>query len=226
MLQVPSTPPETLDDLLARADSIAGWSLGELAEMANIAIPADFKRQKGWTGQLIELWLGATAGSKPQQDFPDLGVELKTLPLSHQGTPLETTYVCYAPLLNIQGITWETSNVRNKLQTVLWVPVEGEREIPPADRRVATSILWQPSAQEDALMRADWEEIMDRIALGDVENITARHGQVLQLRPKAADGSALTDAIGSDGTKIKTRPRGFYLKKTFTQGILKAHFSQ
>ncbi len=120
-MQPPSTPPHSPDDLLARCHAIAGLTLGELAEMANVAIPANLQRHKGWPGMLIEKWLGASAGSKPQQDFPELGIELKTIPIDGQFAPLETTYVCFAPLLMPPGITWETSNVRNKLQQVLWL---------------------------------------------------------------------------------------------------------
>ena len=43
---------------------------------------------------------------------------------------------------------------------------------------------------------------MDMIVLGKVESITARHGQVLQIRPKAANSKALTEAIGEDGQRI------------------------
>ena len=42
-----------------------------------------------------------------------------------------------------------------------------------------------------------------RISLGEIETITARTGEVLQLRPKAADGSVLIDAIGKDGSLVK-----------------------
>jgi DNA mismatch repair endonuclease MutH len=42
----------------------------------------DLKRDKGWIGILLELWLGASAGSKPEQDFAALGVELKTIPVT------------------------------------------------------------------------------------------------------------------------------------------------
>ncbi len=47
----------------------------------------------------------------------------------------------------------------------------------------------------------DWEELMDLIVLGEVERITARHGEVLQLRPKAANSKALTEAIGAHGRR-------------------------
>jgi DNA mismatch repair protein MutH len=223
-IQTPPNPPSSIEDLMQRAHALAGLTLGDLARAANIEIPVNFKIQKGWTGQLIELWLGASAGSKPQQDFPELGVELKTLPLSYNNKPLETTYVCYAPLTNNAGVNWENCNVRNKLQCVLWLPVQGEREIPPSERIVGSPILWQPSAQQNAQLQHDWEELMDMISLGQVERIDATVGSYLQLRPKAANGAAVTEAIGEDGQFIKTRPRGFYLRKNFTQHILETAF--
>ncbi|MFT4654601.1 MAG: DNA mismatch repair protein MutH [Patiriisocius sp.] len=217
-------PPESEQALMQRANTLAGLSLADVALELGVSVPANFKRHKGWTGQLIECYLGATAGSKPEQDFVELGIELKTLPLSYALRPLETTYVCYAPLQNIMGVTWQTSNVRNKLQKVLWIPIQGERDIPPAQRIIGSPIMWQPSKQQSLLMQQDWEELMDMIALGKVESITARIGQVLQLRPKAADGRALTQATGSKGATVLTRPRGFYLRKEFTQQILDQAF--
>lgn len=224
MLNKPSSPANETA-LMARVTAIAGLTFGELAEQLNVAVPNNFKREKGWTGQLIELALGASAGSKPQQDFPDLGIELKTLPLSYNNTPLETTYVCYAPLTGVSGLTWENSNVKNKLQKVLWIPVQGEREIVPADRLIGQGFIWQPNASELSLLQQDWEELMDMICLGHVEKINARIGEVMQIRPKAANGKALTEAIGENGSKILTRPRGFYLRKNFTSNILKQLFS-
>jgi DNA mismatch repair protein MutH len=223
-IQTPQNPPSSVEELMQRAKGLAGLTLGDLARAANIEIPVNFKTQKGWTGQLIELWLGASAGSKPEQDFPELGVELKTLPLSYDNKPLETTYVCYAPLTNNTGVNWKNCNVRNKLQCVLWLPVQGEREIPPGERTVGFPILWRPTVQQNAQLQHDWEELMDMISLGQVERIDATVGSYLQLRPKAANGSVVTEAIGENGQLIKTRPRGFYLRKNFTQHILETAF--
>ncbi|MFY9995733.1 MAG: DNA mismatch repair endonuclease MutH [Leclercia sp.] len=219
-----ASPPETEAALLQQAQRLAGYSLGELAALAGLPIPADLKRDKGWTGVLLELWLGASAGSKPEQDFAALGVELKTIPVDGQGRPLETTFVCVAPLTGNTGITWESSHVRHKLKRVLWVPVEGDRAIPLAARRVGAPLIWSPNEEEDRQLRLDWEELMDMIVLGQVERITARHGEVLQLRPKAANSKALTEAIGARGEPILTLPRGFYLKKNFTGALLARHF--
>ncbi|EFM19860.1 MULTISPECIES: DNA mismatch repair endonuclease MutH [Pantoea] len=217
-------PPEDEASLLARAQDLAGLTLETLAARAGLPMPADLKRDKGWVGMLLELHLGASAGSKAEQDFAHLGIELKTIPIDAQGKPLETTFVCVAPLTGNSGVTWLTSHVRHKLARVLWIPVEGGREIPLRERRVGAPLLWSPDAEEDEMLRQDWEELMDMIVLGRVEQITARHGAWLQIRPKAANSKALTEGIGDQGQPIMTLPRGFYLKKSFTGPLLARHF--
>lgn len=217
-------PPKDEQSLLARAQSLAGYSLGELAARASLPIPPNLKREKGWVGMLLEVYLGAMAGSKPEQDFADIGVELKTIPIDANGKPLETTFVCVAPLTGNSGVTWENSHVRHKLARVLWIPVEGERQIPLAERRIGAPLIWSPSEEEEQQLREDWEELMDLIVLGKVETITARKGEFLQLRPKGANSKALTEAIGEFGQPIMTLPRGFYLKKSFTGPLLARHF--
>ncbi|ASN14037.1 DNA mismatch repair endonuclease MutH [Pantoea ananatis] len=217
-------PPEDESTLLSRAQSLAGLTLQTLADQAGIPIPANLKRDKGWVGMLLEWHLGASAGSKAEQDFAHLGIELKTIPVDRYGKPLETTFVCVAPLTGNSGVTWQNSHVRHKLARVLWMPVEGERDIPLGERRVGTPLLWSPDAQEDEMLRQDWEELMDMIVLGQVERITARHGAWLQIRPKAANSKALTEGIGDRGQPIMTLPRGFYLKKSFTGPLLARHF--
>ena len=209
-----------LRQLFEKASSLAGLSFAELAAQQGLSVPPDLRRNKGWVGQLLESALGASAGSQALQDFPELGVELKTIPLDARGRPLETTFVCTTPLVNLHDLTWESSNVRNKLQCVLWIPIDGRREVPLPERTIGTAFLWQPSATQEAQLRADWQEHMDKIALGEVEQITAHQGEVLQLRPKAANSRVLTEAIGAQGELIQTLPRGFYLKTGFTAQII------
>ncbi|GGZ01513.1 MAG: mismatch repair protein MutH [Shewanella sp.] len=217
-------PPESVEQLLQRAESLAGLTLGQLALSLGQTAPQNLRRDKGWPGQLLEMALGANAGSKPQQDFLHLGVELKSIPVDVQGQPLETTYVCVAPLVNITGLRWQQSLVYHKLQQVLWIPVQGDRTLAPADRRIGMPILWRPDAEQQRLLQQDWEEIMELISLGKVSSITARHGEVLQLRPKAANSRTLTESIAADGSLQLTNPRGFYLKTAFTRQILRQYF--
>lgn len=217
--------PQSEAELLERAQTIAGMTFKELADEAGMDVPPDLKRDKGWVGQLLEWHLGAPAGSKPEQDFANLGIELKSIPISYTGKPLETTFVCVAPLIGVQGLTWETSHVRNKLSKVLWIPVEGEREIPLAERHVGSPLLWTPNQEEEQILKNDWEELMELIVLGNVKQITARHGEALHLRPKAANSRVLTEAYGASGKPIKTLPRGFYLRTQFTGKILTQNYA-
>lgn len=214
--------PQTLEQLLSQAQSIAGLTFGELADELNIPVPPDLKRDKGWVGMLLERALGATAGSKAEQDFSHLGVELKTLPINAEGYPLETTFVSLAPLVQNSGVKWENSHVRHKLSCVLWMPIEGSRHIPLRERHIGAPIFWKPTAEQERQLKQDWEELMDLIVLGKLEQITARIGEVMQLRPKGANSRAVTKGIGKNGEIIDTLPLGFYLRKEFTAQILNA----
>lgn len=222
-LLIKSSSPKTEAELVEKAQNLAGLTLGEIAQNHQIKVPKDLSRQKGWIGLLLEEALGAYAGSRPEPDFPHLGIELKTLPISTQGKPLETTFVCVAPLTGLVGETWEKSHIKNKLARVLWVPVLSERHIPIAERMVGTPFIWSPSQSEDALLKADWQELTDMIVLGRVEEINAKHGEVLQLRPKAANSSVKTKAYDHEGKEFLAKPRGFYLKTAFTHYLLQSH---
>ncbi len=216
-------PPTSEAILWQRAQALAGLRLGDIAQQANIKVPKDLRRHKGWVGLLLEHVLGASAGSRPEPDFPHLGIELKSLPINRQGKPLETTFVSVAPLTGLVGVTWQTSYVRKKLSRVLWVPVVSDKELNIVDRIVGSPFMWSPDAEEEQLLALDWQELTDMIVLGKVENIQGRHGQVLQLRPKAANKQAKTQAFDKNGKPFMTLPRGFYLKIPFTQMLLHKH---
>lgn len=218
-------PPASPEELLARARAYSGSSLGELAAAQGAAVPADLRRAKGWVGSLFEAALGATAKSRAAPDFEELGIELKTLPVTMQGVPLETTFVCTIPLANMASVEWGESRVFRKLRRVLWVPVEGNRATPVGARRIGTALLWSPSAEEELDLRFDWEELAGMIGAGRVEDITGHLGRYLQVRPKARDSHARRRGSGDGGAMISTLPRGFYLRTSFTARILSRAFA-
>jgi DNA mismatch repair protein MutH len=218
-------PPQSPEDLLGRARALAGLSLAELAARAGATVPEDLRRAKGWVGALFEQTLGATARSRAEPDFEALGIELKTLPVTLDGRPIETTFVCTIPLLQMAEVEWEQSGVYKKLRHVLWVPVEGTRATPVAVRRIGTPFLWSPSPEEQADLRFDWEELAGMIGRGRVEDVTGHFGRYLQVRPKARDSHARRRARGDDDALFSALPRGFYLRTSFTARILSRHFA-
>ena len=217
-------PPESETELLDRTWNLAGLSLGELANKLDLKTPENLLRNKGWIGELLEQALGATAGSKPEPDFQLIGVELKTIPIKLNRQPKETTHVCTVPMINTTGMTWENSLVKKKLSKVLWIPVEYNDQIHLADRRIGSPLLWSPTTEEESLLRTDWEEFIELISLGELDQITAHLGEALQIRPKAANSRALSESVGKNGERIKALPRGFYLRTSFTASLLKKHY--
>ena len=217
-------PPRSEAELLARADVIAGRTLGEVAAELGLAVPETTRRGKGWTGTVIEHALGASAGSLPEPDFRLISVELKTIPIGPNRQPLESTYVCTVPLAGDAAVRWQDSNVRRKLARVLWAPFEGERSKPLPERRIGAALLWSPTPGEESALANDWETLMERVVLGRVDDISAREGECLQIRPKAANAAARRRAIGSSGVWETTLPRGFYLRTSFTAAILARHY--
>jgi len=217
-------PPTSEVELQQRVDAIAGLQVAELAEQLGITVPADLKSHKGWLGDLAERALGCDAASLSEPDFTKLGIELKTLPVNDKGQVQESTYICTVPLKPSQQGPWLESCVYKKLRHVLWLPVQASTEIPLAKRHIGSGLLWKAPQDKLTLLAQDWEELMNVIVLGEFESLSAQHGEVLQIRPKAANASVLVEAIGPDGKTIHTLPRGFYLRPQFTNQLLAENF--
>lgn len=217
-------PPRSEQELMDHARQLAGLTLQQLAEKFSWPIPENTTHAKGWFGQLVEKGLGATATSHARPDFELINVELKTLPVNANGKPVESTYVCTVPLQNPEQ-NWENSWLKQKLQRVLWLPFEADKNVPIAQRHIGSAILWSPSAVEIAQLKTDWEELMEMVTLGKLDQISSHLGEVLQIRPKGANAKSLTTALDEEGNPVATLPRGFYLRPSFTRNIILNHYA-
>jgi DNA mismatch repair protein MutH len=212
--------PASAEELHRRAAWLAGRTLGEVAAALGESSPVGGVRGKGKVGTLLERALGASAGSRAAPDFPGLGIELKTIPVDRACVPLESTFVCTIGLASADTAEWATSVARAKLAHVLFVPVHVELGGAAWQRRIGQPRLWRPTPGQDATLRADFEEAMGLIGAGAIEELNARRGRWLQVRPKAATGRVRTVAFGPEGERIDTVPRGFYLRVSFTRALL------
>lgn len=208
-----------VSQILLKAQELEGLTFSQLARMLNLQVPYEAKHAKGWLGQAVEQYLGAQAGCLPIPDFPSLKMELKTLPINSKARVMESTYVTTLPLLGNFSLSWEQSHCFQKLQLVLWLPIEGDRTIPYVKRRIGRAILWQPNDAQYSILKKDWEEITDMVIQGHIEKIHGGLGRYLHVRPKAADSKSLTKALNEQSEMIQTLPRGFYLRTRLTQEI-------
>ena len=217
--QIRRPGPKSLAELRIRAEALQGRSVGELATGLGFVVPEDNVRSKGFVGQLVEWALGAdpTAGELP--DFTGLEVELKTIPVRSTGKPIESTFCCSITMDRADRETWESSRLKRRLTRVLWLPVDGASVAPMAERCFGLARLWQPGETEWDVLKADWEDLMGAIGSGRGGTLTAREGEVLQVRPKAANSHARTVSPGGVGFELSL-PLGFYLRAGSTARIL------
>ena len=209
-----------VEALLVRARALVGRRVGDVATSLGVSSAGEAVRTKGTAGAILELALGATGGSTKVHDFPELGVELKTIPVDLRGVPAESTYVCTLSLADADIQEWEESWVRAKLSRVLFVPLVASDGEPWPARRIGEPVLWSPTPEQDSVLRGDFDDVVGLIGVGRIEELTAHRGRWLQVRPKAAHGRVRTVAFGAEGEAIATIPRGFYLRPRFTGAIL------
>lgn len=209
--------PQSLAELLVRAQALAGHTVAEIALALGAAVPSESRRAKGFVGELIEAALGASPLAGDGPDFPHLGVELKTLPLTAAQRPKESTFCCSIHLTDAVQEQWLSSRLRRRLAQVLWVPVVAPRTLAIGARRVAQPFLWRPNAAEEAQLAADWEDLMGKIATGAPP--TAHEGVLLQVRPKAADSRMRAWQVDDEGP-ARVLPLGLYLRARFTATLL------
>lgn len=213
--------PQSEADLLARCCAMTGVTFGELASALSVSIPDDPLKRKGLMGAMIERMLGTDAGSNAEPDFRGLQIELKTLPIGADNRPVESTFLTSIPMLSIHRQTWETSSCYAKIKRILWVPIESDEKILFAHRRIGSAFLWSPSEADESILKEDFMTLTGMIIDGDFDALDARVGTYLQVRPKGKDAHSLCDAFDGLGNRIKTLPRGFYLRRIFTEKIWK-----
>ena len=63
------TPPASEQELVERAQALAGLSLRELAERCNVPVPPDLRRAKGFVGGLVERVVVPALGRAPYRIF-------------------------------------------------------------------------------------------------------------------------------------------------------------
>ncbi len=218
--------PQNFEELILRLNTIVGKSIETLAKNYSLTVPVSPLHGKGFVGELMEICLGATAKNKSIPDFPDLDLELKTLPVDSSLKPLESTFITYAPLDNIRFLTFERSSLYAKLKRMLFVVILATRELNYAERKVLGYFFYTPEPQDLSQIKGDYEEIYEQITTGNIEQISAKYGTIVQLRPKCSNGRDLTRCIGPDGKNILTRPRGFYLRRTFTAELIERYLQK
>lgn len=179
--------------------------------------------KKGASGLIIENLLGVKNNNKDDADIPEIGCEIKVLPLqinkNGEIKAKEPTAIQMINYLDIAKENWETAKIRKKITLTFWVvylaKING-RSLSQDEYKIIDYFLDKPSDDVNSIFKEDWEMIKDYIIRGYADKLSCSMGRYIEPKTKGANNQDLTDAPDGNGGIIRSRRRAFYYKKRYT----------
>ena len=247
IIQEPGYDPLARESVMDHARKLEGRTLreainslvpsNELAVVMEEAAKYCTGKAKGKFGNAIE------AGHfyyKPNSDKePDLGwAELKCTGLkrvksgrSSKLTAKERLVIC---MINFGGVqradvpslideSFETSQAKHKLESLVLVFYEYAKDTAVLDLKVLLVDHWSPNASELRMIREDWEVIRSYVNDGKAHLISEALTNLLGACTKGAKGS---DRVKQAKSPEEAKPRAFALKQAFVTQIYERLLNQ
>jgi DNA mismatch repair protein MutH len=216
------------EELLQKAKTLNKKTVGE-ADSVHLL---DNPKNKGRVGQVIQMFLGKNPDNDPDADFPEAKLELKVtglLPSSKTSYRAKERLVLHdINYVNDHGVTFENSSLLSKCETMLitcyeYIPSEVKGVAPKyADFPIIDSFIYELSDKDLAVIKDDYDVILDKINNGCAETLSESDTQYLAACTKASDSSIRTKQFGS---LVKAKPRAFSLKPSFLTAVIKKYIS-
>ncbi|MBO5838340.1 MAG: hypothetical protein J6R06_01540 [Bacteroidales bacterium] len=197
-----------------------GKTIGVIKE--ELKIERD-KMVKGASGLIIENLLGIKNNNRTEADIPEIGCEIKILPLQKNRNgdikAKEPTAIQMINYMEVAKETWETAKLRNKITLTFWVVYLAKKDGKALNQNeyvIVDYFLDHPNDIQNSVFRKDWEEIQKYIQTGRADQLSCSMGEYLEPKTKGANNQDRTDAPDGNGGTIKARRRAFYYKKNYT----------
>lgn len=207
------------------AESIWQYSAGLLHHTLREFAPADYEEKnggKGSLGQMVEeLFFLVENNNRPEADFSEAGIELKCTPLkkgNKEQLLIKERLVCnminYTEVVNED---FEHSHFYLKCQLMLllfYLHIQGADKL---DLEFLISILWRFPAKDLAIIRQDYDTIINKIKAGKAHELSEGDTLYLGACRKGQKGDALREQPYSS---ILAPGRAFSLKPAYMRTIL------
>ena len=200
------------DAIASQASRLVGNTLGEIGARFGLETAV---RSKAEVGYAIEGFFGIKRNSRSEPDFPGARIELKVVPLRRIGRGLTVKERTVISMIDYEAIvteTWITAKVRSKLN-ILFVFFEHLREQPKAEFPILDVFLWRPDEEAEALIRADWERVREKVRKGLAHELSESDGRIMGPCTKGPNAGYLR---GQPFGSIRAKTRAFALKPPFT----------
>ncbi len=198
-----------------------GKTIGQLKE--ELFIGEKCKMKKGAAGLIVENILGIKNNNRDEPDIPQIGCEIKILPLqkNRDGTikAKEPTAIQMINYCEVAKETWETAKLRSKINLTFWVVYlakENGKSKAQDEYVIVDYFLDHPSDVQNGIFKTDWEEIQSYIVRGDADKLSCSMGTYIEPKTKGANNEDKTDAPDGKGGLTRVRRRAFYYKKNYT----------
>ncbi len=197
-----------------------GKTIGQIKDELNIERS---KMVKGASGLIVENLLGIQNNNRDEADIPEIGCEIKILPLQKNKDGAikakEPTAIQMINYMEVAKETWETAKLRGKIAFTFWVVYLAKKDgksLNQNDYVIVDYFLDHPNDVQNGVFKKDWEEIQEYIRTGRADLLSCSMGEYLEPKTKGANNQDKTDAPDGVGGTIKARRRAFYYKKNYT----------
>lgn len=212
---------EVLNPLFNIITNAKGKTIGQIKE--SLFIGDKCRMKKGASGLIVENLLGIENNNRDEADLPQIGCEIKILPLqkNKDGSikAKEPTAIQMINYCEVAKETWETAKIRSKINLTFWVVYLAKVNGKPkqqVDYVIVDYFLDHPSDVQNEDFKTDWEEIQSYIKRGDADKLSCSMGVYLEPKTKGANNQDKTDAPDGKGGITRARRRAFYYKENYT----------
>ncbi len=179
--------------------------------------------KKGGLGILLEeRYFHYKANNDARPDFDEAGVELKVTPYKinskNEKVAKERLVISMIDYMNVVNESFDDSHMWLKTRLMLLVYYLYEKEIRDRlDYRIDYVSLFTPSKEDIAIIKADFETIVEKIKSGKAHELSEGDTMYLAACTKASDSNIRRMQPYSD---VPAKPRAFSLKSSYMTYVL------
>jgi DNA mismatch repair endonuclease MutH len=197
-----------------------GKSIGQIKKELSIERQ---KMKKGASGLIVETLLGIKNNNKDDADIPEIGCEIKILPLQKNINgdikAKEPTAIQMINYCEVAKEEWENAKIRKKISLTFWIVYlakENGNSLDQNDYVILDFFLDKPDVSCSSIFKTDWELIKSYIIKGHADKLSCSMGEYIEPKTKGSSNKDVTNAPDGHGGFIKVRRRAFYYKKKYT----------
>jgi DNA mismatch repair endonuclease MutH len=211
---------EALSPLFEIIKNAKGKTIGELKSELNIERE---NMKKGASGLIVENLLGITNNNNSDADIPEIGCEVKILPIQKNKNgeikAKEPTQIQMINYFEVANEKWETAKIRKKISLTFWVVYlakENSVSLHQDQYKIIDYFVDHPNENKILVFKKDWELIQSFILKGLSDKLSCSMGEYIEPKTKGANNQDKTDAPDGKGGVLRARRRAFYYKKKYT----------